>query len=341
MLQVRPVSEKTVLAQKAYMLFYVRDISSVTKRSVDIGRDNIMANAPGSKVIPHPVALLNRGIQNTERKLNILECSSAKSKVDETSQGQPVSVVRNLSGPSLLIDAKNGNSIKKESPPLQHNGHASLRQTTFSQNCEVLSDGLQNSTLSKDSMILENPLGKAPAAITSSHNQKAGQDLAHPCHLKDNGVTTPSHGNGASLMHENGQVFEEKSGLHNRCNGKGESIILAAQPINSRLSNLASDKHSENFPKQRSLHVLLDSQDLSFDCLIYILLIFPLIPFTLQNEGTTNGVSQNNQIPCIGDIVCASANKEPKTFCSQLTCSKGLSGKEHLNIKPAEHQVAF
>jgi len=262
-LQVSPVKEKTVLAQKAYMLFYVRDRSSVTKGSIDVRKDTVMANAPGNKVIPHPAILLNRGIQNAERKLTILECNSAKSKVDETSQGQPVSLVRNLSGQPLLIDAKNGKSIKKESPPLQHNGHTSIRQTTFLQNAEGLSNGLQNSTPSKDSMILENPVGKAPPAITSSHNQKAVQDLAHPCHLKDNGGITTSHDNDASLTHENGQIFEKKSRLYNCCNGKGPSI-LAAQPINSRLSNL-TEKHTEKFPKQRSLHVLLDSLDLSFD----------------------------------------------------------------------------
>lgn len=268
--QVRPVSEKTVLAQKAYMLFYVRDTSSVIKRSVDVVRkNNILAGAPGSKMISHPASTLNGAIQNAERKLGISEGSSAKSKAHGTSNGRPISVVGNLPRQPLPIDAKNVNE-------------------------EVLSIGLLRTTMSQDSTISENLLEKN---TTSNDNQDALKDICSS-HLKDNGVIVTSNVNDVSFSCGNGQNL-----------GKLESGIVAAQqPIISSMLNLTYDKHTKNLVKQNSL----------------------------DNEGTANGVAQNNDIPCKTDAFSASAVKGPKMLCSKLTSNNEYAGKQ--NRKPTEHQ---
>lgn len=66
--------------------------------------------------------------------------------------------------------------------------------------------------------------------------------------------------------------------------------------------------------------------------------MFFLVPFTFQNEGITNGFSQNNDIPCSTDVVRAS-DKELKSFCSKLTCANGYNGKKDIKRIPGEHQV--
>lgn len=260
-LQVKAVSEKTVLAQKAYMLFYVRD-SSAIKISADVVRKgNMLANAPSSKVILQPASTLNGA--TTERKSSFSECGSAKSKVDDTFHSQTISMVGNSSGELLATEAssvvKNGNAIQK----------ASCLQA----NSEELSNGLQLTTPSRDSTKLKNPSTDRPRVITSSHNQKETKDVAHPFQLKENGGITTSHVNAASDTCEREKV-QEKSGLYNGCNGEVGSSIVAAQPINSGLLNL--QKHSKNLLRRNNQYVLLDYLNLSFHfCEFIYVYVFP------------------------------------------------------------------
>ncbi|WOL19379.1 ubiquitin carboxyl-terminal hydrolase 23-like [Canna indica] len=79
--QVRQVSEKTVLAQKAYMLFYVRDRSLVRNGSVNmVCKDNISANATNKKLISESSLVSNGVIQKSliGKKLSISESVSTE-----------------------------------------------------------------------------------------------------------------------------------------------------------------------------------------------------------------------------------------------------------------------
>ncbi|XP_020244371.1 ubiquitin carboxyl-terminal hydrolase 36 [Asparagus officinalis] len=210
--QVRPVSEKTVLGQKAYMLFYVRDRSSAVKRSADFSqKENMLSSALGSKVICRP-PFTNGAMQNSERNLSISTCSSTKFKTDDTSHGS---------------------TTQKESPTSQNNGQATVRQDTcLEANCEVSSDQLQL----KDSVKLENPLTQMPPVTTSSQNKQATNESTHPSDSKDNGIITTSHSTGSSFTRESQQVAQEKSGLNSGCNRKVVLSVLAAQPTSNLLS---------------------------------------------------------------------------------------------------------
>ncbi|XP_039115855.1 ubiquitin carboxyl-terminal hydrolase 23 [Dioscorea cayenensis subsp. rotundata] len=114
--QVFQVSEKTVLAQKAYMLFYVRDRSTTTKRQVDaICKENRAENVSGHKVVSHAAR------QNTPLK----EAASFQEK---------------------------GANLPKEISISHNKSHAKLKEALALQNSNnSLTKELQTTALSKDS----------------------------------------------------------------------------------------------------------------------------------------------------------------------------------------------
>ncbi|KAM0943436.1 putative ubiquitinyl hydrolase 1 [Dioscorea sansibarensis] len=114
--QVFQVSEKTVLAQKAYMLFYVRDRSTTAKRQVDaISKENRTENVSGHKVVSHAAG------QNTPLR----EAASFQEK---------------------------GGNLPREISISQNKSHAKLKGTSVLQNSNnSLTKELQTTTLSKDS----------------------------------------------------------------------------------------------------------------------------------------------------------------------------------------------
>ncbi|KAJ8562192.1 hypothetical protein K7X08_011483 [Anisodus acutangulus] len=78
--QVVQVSERKVLEQKAYMLFYVRDRKSpVPKKSVDVARnDNVITNGIGNKIYPNHSQRFKDTVQNGFHVKNVDSLSGAK-----------------------------------------------------------------------------------------------------------------------------------------------------------------------------------------------------------------------------------------------------------------------
>ncbi|CAA7408075.1 unnamed protein product [Spirodela intermedia] len=81
--QVSQVSEKTVLQQKAYMLFYVRNISSAPKMGHDITRTDSRPSTTSAKVESTPL----KGISDAEhllKKVSILPTSTHAAKAQQS-----------------------------------------------------------------------------------------------------------------------------------------------------------------------------------------------------------------------------------------------------------------
>lgn len=79
LLQVSQVSEKTVLQQRAYMLFYVRHISSVPRRAPDITHTENRPSAASAKVEPTPL----EGI-STVKKVSMLPTSTHAAEAQQS-----------------------------------------------------------------------------------------------------------------------------------------------------------------------------------------------------------------------------------------------------------------
>ncbi|XP_008799649.2 ubiquitin carboxyl-terminal hydrolase 23 isoform X2 [Phoenix dactylifera] len=221
--QVSQVSEKTVLAQKAYMLFYVRDKSSTMKRSVDVaGKDNIFLNGPGNKIVPQSSPTSNGAVQNNgvERKLNTAECISVKIKTNAASKCQSSSAMGTTSDHpvqqviySLQISRNNGLAMPKEA--------------------------------SKTSADAKLPFCKDPTmpVVTSTGDQKLTEDLAQPALLKDNAVITTYHGSDtSSIPHVQSNC---RLCLSNGCNADNKLATLTGE-----MNDPAFPKTSEKHPKK-------------------------------------------------------------------------------------------
>lgn len=123
--KVRPVGEKVVLSEKAYMLFYVRDKSSPMKRSADVFRDNTIANSPKRLAIMQPI--VNGKMKSAEKKI----CTK-ESKPSDISRVQPISTVKYSKNRDDILNA------------VLENKQYILTERTISQaDNQVTSNGLQ------------------------------------------------------------------------------------------------------------------------------------------------------------------------------------------------------
>ena len=191
-LQVSQVSEKTVLAQKAYMLFYVRDRSSSIRRSVDVAhKDNLSANGPVNKLFSQSAVTSNTAVKNcgVERKLSTAECISAEIKSDANHQSDFVGGISSDHPSQEVVSSvqnsqNSGQVMPKDASNLHRNGG-------------VISEGLQLPD-PKELPFYKDP--KMPI-VTSTEDQKLNEDLAQQALLKDNTVTTTNHGSDTSFIH--------------------------------------------------------------------------------------------------------------------------------------------
>nr|XP_009391112.1 PREDICTED: ubiquitin carboxyl-terminal hydrolase 23-like [Musa acuminata subsp. malaccensis] len=171
--QVRQVSEKIVLVQKAYMLFYVRDRGSTPKGSINtVCKDNISASAIGKKLIPESSSLVSSGaaqISATERKLSTSESISVKTRTDAT----------NIQ--SGLVDASSPNPLHQAASTLRKNDNNALSEVPE----------LHNNTqeVNKDSVVVK-AISKASCENDSPFISQSGRSDSEKCHRSggSNGV---------------------------------------------------------------------------------------------------------------------------------------------------------
>lgn len=243
-LQVSQVSEKTVLAQKAYMLFYVRDRSSSVKRSVGVAhKDNLSVNGPVTKFVPQSAATSNGAVKNSgvERKLSTAECISAKIKYDANRQSDFVGGTSS-DHPSQEVASSVQNS--------QNSGQAMPKYASnLHRNGGVISEGLQQTTLPDPKRLPFCKDLKMPV-VTSTKNQKLKEDLAQPALLKDNTVTTAYRGSDTSFIHgvQSNDIFH----LSNGCNAGMKSDILTAE-LNDNAFPKTTEKHAKKLLAENNM----------------------------------------------------------------------------------------
>lgn len=212
-----------MLAQKAYMLFYVRDRSSTIKRSVDVaGKDKFSVNGLGNKIVPQSAPTSNGEAQNNgvERKLNTAECIPVKIKTDAAGKCQSSSAMGTTSDhpsqevvSSLPISRNNGQMMPKEGSKTL----ADPRKLPF---C-------------RDPMM---------PVVTSTGDQKLTED-ALPALLKDNAVITTYRGSDtSSISHvqSNGRL----------CVSNGCSADINLATLTAEMNDPAFPETTEKHPKK-------------------------------------------------------------------------------------------
>ncbi|KAK4338546.1 hypothetical protein RND71_043033 [Anisodus tanguticus] len=104
--QVVQVSERKVLEQKAYMLFYVRDRKSpVPKKSVDVAcNDNVITNGIGNKIYSNHSQRFKDTVQNGFNVKNVDSFSGAKDQRETLS----AEVLKETSTKDLAVPKVNG-----------------------------------------------------------------------------------------------------------------------------------------------------------------------------------------------------------------------------------------
>ncbi|KAG1326583.1 ubiquitin carboxyl-terminal hydrolase 23 [Cocos nucifera] len=229
---VSQVSEKTVLAQKAYMLFYVRDRSSTIKRSVDVaGKDIISVNGPGNKMVPQSAPTSNGAVQTNgvERKLNTADFISVKIKTDAASKCQSSSAMGTTSDHpvrkvvcSLQISRNNGQVMPKEA----------------------------SKTLADPKKL---PFCKDPTmpVVTSTGDQKLMEDLAQPALLKGNAVITTYHGSDTFCV-----PHVQSNGRLSLSNGCSADIKFAT--LTAEMNDPAFPDTTEKHPKKLLIENIAD-----------------------------------------------------------------------------------
>ncbi|XP_072978058.1 ubiquitin carboxyl-terminal hydrolase 23 [Typha angustifolia] len=196
--KVYQVSEKTVLAQKAYMLFYFRDRSSTIKKDV-VHKNTIFANSHGNKLVLASVSSSKGAVQNgvVERKLSTSACSSMNFKtdaiadcqsipatnmpVDQPAQGTPASLQKNddMKWEQDPISQKNSLILPNKASKLQTNGDAmSTEMQQMMLNCT-------KSPCLKDSLA---------ASLPNTRENKMAEDSKLQDKSKDKGLSLPSLG---------------------------------------------------------------------------------------------------------------------------------------------------
>eukprot|EP00268_Persea_americana_P043304 TRINITY_DN434_c0_g1_i1.p1 TRINITY_DN434_c0_g1~~TRINITY_DN434_c0_g1_i1.p1 ORF type:complete len:872 (+),score=171.46 TRINITY_DN434_c0_g1_i1:153-2768(+) len=198
--RVFQVSERTVLEQKAYMLFYVRDRKSTAapKKPLDVvSRDTVASNTMGNKELLVSSLGSNEAIQNgqMERGLDASKCAS---------------------------------SITRSLPVSSHCQSTSTVRTSLQQPITKVASGLQsNDRVSGDPIVptsitggagsmnefARTTLGSEHHTFDSRTNQEAGKD-SNIMVSKQNGHYQPENSSSKKLPMENGMhEFQDSASL--------------------------------------------------------------------------------------------------------------------------------
>ncbi|CAL9754683.1 unnamed protein product [Musa acuminata subsp. burmannicoides] len=218
--QVGQVSEKTVLAQKAYMLFYVRDRTSLPKGSVNmVHKDNISASATERKLIPESSLALNGAVKNCVRTCSTnVQSGSVKDTLSLHPLPQAILTLQKSKTPTL-----------NEVPEVQIDREAIGRETsTLQPDGDSLPEGLQQTTstsvtlqvMRKDFMVEE---AKATCRIDAT-------------------FILGSH-----------QSDDERCQISGSTNGEVKSVGVIAVLNNSSCTRPKSQKHENKLLKERHM----------------------------------------------------------------------------------------
>ncbi|KAG1364374.1 ubiquitin carboxyl-terminal hydrolase 23 [Cocos nucifera] len=247
--EVSQVSEKTVLAQKAYMLFYVRDRSSSIKRSVDVAHeDNLSAKGPVNKLFPQSAATSNSAVKNSgvERKLSTAECISAKIKSDANCQSDFVGgISSDHPSQEVVYSVQNSQNSGRVMPKYASNLH---------RNGGVISEGQQLPDPKKLPFCKDL---KMPV-VTSTKDQKLKEDSEQQALLKDDTATTTYHGSDTSFIH--GVQSNDRFHLSNGCNAGMKLDLLTAKP-NVNAFPKTTEKHAKKLLAENNM---MDSKNKPF-----------------------------------------------------------------------------
>lgn len=157
--QVRQVSEKVVLEQKAYMLFYVRDRtnSALKKHAGFVQKESVIANAIGNKM--HSTS--NQGSKETvqngpiDKRINGVDSSAAVTRNEAIiNDGLKESLVKEASiqkaeGPTIDISSKlpvSNNSVRELSILHQNGGEQLTQSACFKGSDKTVSNALGATT---------------------------------------------------------------------------------------------------------------------------------------------------------------------------------------------------
>ncbi|XP_020110457.1 ubiquitin carboxyl-terminal hydrolase 23-like [Ananas comosus] len=196
--QVHQVSEKTVLSQKAYMLFYVRDRSLIVKRSVDgVQKDSLSKCGPGNRANCEIVSGTKGANQNggAGTKISTSICSMVNLKKDPTISCQP----------SSMIKIQFSQSSQEAASSVRNGGNENLDEAPKSANKNV-SCANQSSNLQLNGNVSSKGLGhclKESVAANDNTDQKVADDSSKQDQPKDNPIVIPSHKKDTSFEPEN------------------------------------------------------------------------------------------------------------------------------------------
>ncbi|KAJ8478316.1 hypothetical protein OPV22_022043 [Ensete ventricosum] len=240
--QVYQVSEKTVLEQKAYMLFYVRDRSSIVKKSSEmVQKDCISTNPPVKKLIPHSALVIKGAVLNclVDGKLSTLESSSAI-----LSRSKCTSSDSQLPGVAFLQE--NDNNVQKEDVAPQSDSQLLGREAALLRaNSDILSNVLQQGKKSADAASSKEFMMPVAQII----QQRLIEDSIEPAQDKDF-VVMVTHVNDATVTSESDQTNSGKCLLSNDCDEEVKSDMLLSVPNNASCSDSSPQQHHEKILKQ-------------------------------------------------------------------------------------------
>ncbi|KAJ0965900.1 hypothetical protein J5N97_027038 [Dioscorea zingiberensis] len=230
--QVFQVSEKTVLAQKAYMLFYVRDRSTTTKRQVDvIPKENRTENTSGHKVVSH-VASRNAPLKE----------SSFQEKGDNLPREVMVSQNNDRAKPkepSVLQNSNNGSAKEPQMTTLSKDS-AKLSGTTKTTSQLVMEEFL-HIFQAKDSSVLRHSLTVDTPSISNGDVDGNNQNIitdskgldnisARPGHMVDSrysGMNKSTQKESDANARTGNQVCKNKDPTNDPCGQKdGENLFV-------------------------------------------------------------------------------------------------------------------
>ncbi|XP_072952800.1 ubiquitin carboxyl-terminal hydrolase 23-like isoform X1 [Typha angustifolia] len=249
--KVSQVSEKTVLEQKAYMLFYVRDRTPTVKSSVNaVRKDNVAANASGNKMVSQPLLGLNSAIQNgsLERKLNGSIFTSDKIKTNVTVSGNSTLVCNtSLNQPLKELNSCSWNDCKIKLVEGPYTQDDSDEVSNIQPNCNAFPTKAQQET-SKDSREICDP------SPTSTTHQKSTEELSQKTQPKYNCIAITPPGKDASFTRE--RIKSGVGGCHlsNDSDAVVKSYKFTSQQQNPAFSGLTSEIYAKRVVAEITTH---------------------------------------------------------------------------------------
>ncbi|PON92273.1 Ubiquitinyl hydrolase [Trema orientale] len=204
--RVVQVSEKTVLEQKAYMLFYVRDRRNVIpKKPIDVSlKENIKANENRAKTCSTPNQVLSRPVQNgsVEVRSNSVASSATVTQKDLLNVGppkisslnegldQPKSEPKDLSERFPLLTKNSEQCLKPSDFPTKNVDACKLETgtTTAAANTNDLNEKSSHKDFSVSVVTSPNLEENQSSAPTKHITNKISQENNLSSHVKDMGV---------------------------------------------------------------------------------------------------------------------------------------------------------